>query len=86
MDFSLLIDLEVFDCLESLKKSGQRVLIEAFRAIRNSPRQYSDYSESDSSGRVVEIHVVTKHAVKFWVDHADQHIEILEIHLADRAG
>jgi hypothetical protein len=30
--------------------------------------------------------VVTKHAVKFWVDHADQHIEILEIHLADRAG
>lgn len=86
MDLRLLIDLEVLDYLESLKKTEQRLLIEAFRKIRNSPRQYSDYSENDSSGRPVEIHVVSKHAVKFWVDHADRHVKILEIHLADRTG
>ena len=34
----------------------------------------------------LQIHVYGKYAVKFWEDGADQHVKILDVHLADRPG
>ena len=83
MNYRLLIDYEVIEFLETLSRREQRHLRNRFVAIRDSPQQFSDYTEPDHTGRRVDIHICGKYAVKFWQDHADQHIKILHLHFAD---
>ena len=53
-------------------------------AIQSSPREFSDCKESDSAGRPVDIHICHKYAIKYWEDHADQHIKIWDVRMADK--
>ena len=85
MKYRLLIDYEVIGFLESLPRKEQTLLRNRLVAIQNYPRQFSDYTESDHAGRRVDIHICGKYAVKFWEDHADRHVKILDIHPADRS-
>ncbi len=39
---------------------------------------------SDCLGRLVQIMIVGNYAITYWIDDADQHIKILDIHSADR--
>jgi hypothetical protein len=47
------------------------------------PTGFSDFSESDASGRRVDVHVFGRFAIKFWDDFADRHVKILDVHFAD---
>mgnify|MGYP003581384882 FL=1 len=84
MNYRLLIDYDVIEFLESFPRKDQQLLRSRFIAIQNSARQLSDYKEKDSTGRLVDIHICGRYAIKFWEDHADRHIKILDAHLADR--
>jgi hypothetical protein len=84
MRYRLLIDYEVIEFLETLSRKDQRLLRNRFVAIQNDARQFSDYTESDDTGRRADIHICGRYAVKFWEDHADRHVKILDVHLADR--
>jgi hypothetical protein len=81
--FRLLIDYEVIEFLEGLPRGTRLQLRNRFVAIREEPRAYSDYTEPDETGRAVDIHICGKFAIKYWVDHADKHVKILDVHLAD---
>ncbi|MEJ0090638.1 MAG: hypothetical protein WDM80_12965 [Limisphaerales bacterium] len=83
MNYRLLIDYEVIEFLETLPRREQRPLRDRFVAIRDDPQKFSDYTETDCTGRHVDIHICGRYAIKFWQDHADQHIKILDLHLAD---
>jgi hypothetical protein len=85
MNYRLLIDYEVIEFLETLSRREQRLLRNRLVAIRDSPQPFSDYTEFDHTGRRVDIHIFGKYAVKFWQDHADRHIKILNLHFADHA-
>ncbi len=84
MNYRLLIDYEVIEFLETLPRKDQRMLRNRFVDIQGFPRRYSDYTDSDSTGRPVEIHICGKYAIKDWIDHADRHLKILDAHFADR--
>ena len=84
MNYRLLIDYEVIEFLETLSRKDQRLLRDRFVAIQGFSSHYSDYVESDSVGRRVDIHICGKYAIKFWEDHADQHLKILDVHFADK--
>ena len=85
MNFRLLIDYEVIEFLETLPRKDQHLLRHRFVAIRDAPSRHSDYVESDSTGRRVDMHICGKYAIKFWEDHADQHVKILDVHFADKS-
>ena len=85
MDYRLLVDFEVLYFMETLKKSEQKKLRNRFIEIQSFPGQYSDFKEEDSNGRLVDIHVFGKYAIKFWEDSADKHLKILDVHFADKA-
>jgi hypothetical protein len=85
MNFRLLIDYEVIEFLETLPRKDRLMLRNRFVAIQDFPGHYSDYVEYDSVGRRVEIHICGKFAVKFWADHVDRHLKILDVHFADRS-
>jgi hypothetical protein len=84
MKYRLLIDYEVIEFLERLPRKDQQLLRNRFLAIQDYPGKYSDCTDSDSTGRSIDIHICGKYAVKFWQDHADKHVKILDVHLADR--
>lgn len=84
MKFRLLIDYEVIEFLERLPRRDQLSLRNRLVAIQDFASHYSDFKEKDSTGRPVDIHIFGKYAIKFWIDHADQHIKILDLHFADR--
>jgi hypothetical protein len=84
MKFRLLIDHEVIEFLETLSRKDQLLLRNRMVAIRDFAGNYSDYTENDSVGRKVDIHIYGRFAIKFWTDQADQHIKILDLHFADR--
>ena len=82
--FRLLIDYDVVVFVETLGASARKTIRERLTEIRDHPTARSDYQEPDSIGRHVSINICGAYAIKFWVDHADLHIKILDIHLADR--
>lgn len=84
MNYRLLIDYEVIEFLEGLSRADQRLLRKSFLSVQDQPGRFSDYTEPDSTGRLVDIHICGKYAIKFWADPADKHIKILDAHLADR--
>lgn len=83
MNHRLLIDYAVIEFLETLPRADQRLLRNRFVSIREQPQEFSDYREPDITGRLLDIHVCGKYAVKFWQDHSDRHIKILDVHFAD---
>ena len=84
-DRRLLIAIEVLDFLRLLRQKEQRDLLKRFRDIAAFPSNFSDFSEHDSAGRRVDVHVFGKFAIKFWDDFADRHVKILDVHFADRS-
>ena len=82
--FRLLIDYDVVLFVEGLPRSAQRSLRARMAEIRDHPLHRSDYVESDATGRRVDINICGAYALKFWVDHADRQVKILDIHPADR--
>lgn len=79
----LLIAIEVLDFLRTLRANEQRALLARFREIAEYPSNFKDFSERDSAGRSVGVHVFRKFAIKFWDDVADRHLKILDLHFAD---
>ena len=84
MNFRLLIDYDVIEFMEALPRKERRLLRNRFVDIQSSPGRYSDYVEHDSEGRRVDINICGKFAIKFWNDHADRHLKILDVYFADR--
>ena len=85
MSYRLLIDYEVIEFLETLPRKDRKLLRDRLVALQGDPPGFSDYAESDSTGRRVDIHICSKYAVKFWEDHADRHVKILDVRLADKS-
>lgn len=52
--------------------------------IAQDPIGLSDATDFDATRRLVQIMVVGDYALTYWIDDADQHIKILDVHSADR--
>ena len=83
MNYRLLIDYAVIEFLETLPRRDQQLLRNRFVSLRDWPQKFSDYREPDFTGRSLDIHVCGKYAIKFWEDHTDRHVKILDVHFAD---
>lgn len=86
MNYRLLIDYEVIEFMEKLPRKDQRQLRDRLVSLQKFPSRFSDYVESDSEDRLVDIHICGTYVIKFWQDYADRHVKILDLHSADRPG
>jgi mRNA-degrading endonuclease RelE of RelBE toxin-antitoxin system len=84
MRYRLLISIEVIEFIERLPGRTREALRRTIHGIGRDPLGRSDAVEYDAIGRRVQIAVVGDYALMYWVDEADQHIKILDIHAADR--
>lgn len=84
MDYPLLISLDVLGFIERLPRTTRVGLRNAILKIGGDPTDMSDATGYDSTGRIVQIMVVGDYALTYWIDDADRHVKILDIHSADR--
>jgi mRNA-degrading endonuclease RelE of RelBE toxin-antitoxin system len=84
MDFRLLIANEVLEFVERLPRQIGQHLRSAVKDIGRDPYGRSDEVGYDEIGRRIEIAVVGDYALMFWIDEADRHVKILDIHAVNR--
>ena len=84
MDYRLFISIEVVEFLERLPARNRRALRDIIEAIGKEPVGRSDAADYDDTGRRLEIAITGDFAITYWIDDADRHVKILDIHSADR--
>jgi mRNA-degrading endonuclease RelE of RelBE toxin-antitoxin system len=84
MDHELFIALDVLEFIERLPRKTRLGLRAGIAEIGENPSALSDATEYDSQGRMIEITIVGDYALVYWIDAADRHVKILDIHSADR--
>ncbi len=76
--------MEVVEFLERLPSRTRKTLRNAIVSIGDDPLGQSDAADFDDTGRQLQITIVGDFALTFWIDDADRHVKILDIHGADR--
>lgn len=84
MDYRLLISMEVVEFLERLPSRTRKTLRSAIVFTGDDPLGQSDAADFDEGGRRLQITIVADFALIYWIDNADGHVKILDIHGADR--
>jgi hypothetical protein len=82
--YRLLLDLEVYDFLATLKSSERRQLRKRFAELLEAPARWEEFVDHDANGRLLGVTVCGRFAITFWDDVPDRHVKILRIVLADR--
>ena len=84
MNYRLLISIEVVEFLERLPSNTRKPLRNAIAAIGSDPLGMVDASDYDDSGRQLQIAIIGDFALTYWIDDADRHVKVLDVHGADR--
>lgn len=84
MHYRLLISIEVVEFLERLPSKARKALRDAAAAIGSDPLAMADAADYDDTGRQLQIAIVGDFALTYWIDDADRHVKILDVHAADR--
>jgi mRNA-degrading endonuclease RelE of RelBE toxin-antitoxin system len=84
MNYRLLISMEVVEFLERLPSRTRRPIRNAIAEIGQDPIRMSDAADFDDTGRQLHIAIIGDFALTYWIDDADRHVKILDIHAADR--
>jgi mRNA-degrading endonuclease RelE of RelBE toxin-antitoxin system len=84
MQYRLLISIEVIEFMERLPAWTRQVLRNGIAAIGRDPLGRSDAEDYDEIGRLLQIAIAGDYALTYWVDDADGHVKILDVHAADR--
>lgn len=84
MHFRLLISIEVVEFLERLPSRTRKALRNAIATIGVDPLAMADAADFDDTGRELQIAIIGDFALTYWIDDADRHVKILDVHAADR--
>jgi mRNA-degrading endonuclease RelE of RelBE toxin-antitoxin system len=84
MNYRLLISIDVVEFVERLPARLRKPIRATFAAIAEAPLGCSEANDYDDTGRVLHIAIVGDFALMYWIDDADGHVKILDIHAADR--
>jgi hypothetical protein len=83
MGYRLFISFEVLAQMEKFKRSRKMTLLRQFECIRDFPGNYSEFRETDETGRRVEVSIFDGLAIYYWIDEADKDVKILKLMTAD---
>jgi len=84
MAYRLLVSIEVIEFIERLPVKTREAIRSAIHSIGRDLLGRSDALDRDATGRRMQIAVIGDYALMYWVDEADQHVKVLDIHAADR--
>ena len=77
--YSVFLASGVVELLPGLKLRERTQLMRLFNRFRSDPFVEGDYTERDDIGRLMQVLVVGRHAIVFWVDHAVKEVKVLDL-------
>ncbi len=84
MHYRLLISIEVVEFLDRLPSRTRKALRDGIASIGGDPIAMADAADFDDTGRQLQIAIIGDFALTYWIDDADRHVKILDVHAADR--
>ena len=84
MAYRLLVSIDVTEFIERLLVKTREARRSAIGSIARDPLGRSDALDRDAIGRRMQTEVTGDYALMYWVDEADHHVKVLDIHAADR--
>jgi len=84
MGYELLISIDVLEFIERLPRKTRLGLSAVIAEIGEDPVGVSDATDYDATGRLVQVLIAGEYALIYWIDDADKHVKILDVHSADR--
>jgi mRNA-degrading endonuclease RelE of RelBE toxin-antitoxin system len=76
--------MDVVEFVERLPARFRNEIRSSFSSIGKDPLECSHATDYDVSGRLLHVTVIGDFALMYWIDDADRHVKILDIHAADR--
>jgi len=72
--------------LDTAARSGaaRRRVMKFIESLSENPYCKGDFSESDRSGRTVQVKIIDRFAIAYWPDHAVAEVKVTHIKPADR--
>jgi hypothetical protein len=84
--YTLLLAWPVIEQLNTLPKGQRHRLGQQLLKLEESPDSLSEFAETASDGRHLDVFIFDGWAVFYWIDFADRHVKVLDMKLADRGG
>jgi hypothetical protein len=53
-------------------------------SLAEDPHSRADYTEPDPSGRTLEVKIIGRHAITYWLDHAVKEVKIVYLQPSGR--
>ncbi len=76
--------MDVVEFVERLPARFRNEIRSSFSSIGKDPFECSDATDYDDTGRLLHVAIIGDFALMYWIDDADRHVKILDIHAADR--
>lgn len=77
--FKVFVEMKVHHYLGRLKKKECLPLLEVLDSLGEHYHGRSNYSELGKNGRMVDVCIIGKHAIHYWINNSDEHVIVLEI-------
>jgi hypothetical protein len=84
-DYRLYLRFEAAETLRILRGAQRTAIIAFVDSLKSDPNSRGDYSETDETGRNIEIKVIGSFAITYWPDHPVKEVKVVDISRADRA-
>ncbi len=82
--YQLFLRFESAEILRKLRLSQRIEIFSFIDSLKTRPDSQGDYSETDETGREVEIKIVGGYAITYWPDHAVKEVKVADVRRADR--
>ncbi len=80
--YKVLVTIEVLQ-MESPNQVDRRRILSFLESLANTPDLVGDYTESDDTGRRIQIKIVGEYALSYWADHPVKEVKVVRIEKAD---
>lgn len=80
--YRVFIAAEVLDAMRACRGREKVLITRLFEELAGDPFRTGDYVERDEIGRPIQVLIIGRHAVFFWVDHPVKEVKILDLHPA----
>lgn len=83
--YEVFLRSEAIHALRMNRGKSRRQISAFIDSLAANPLSEGDYQVRDSSGREIQIKIISAYAITFWSDHPAREVKIIDIRKADQA-
>jgi mRNA-degrading endonuclease RelE of RelBE toxin-antitoxin system len=77
--YSVYVESHIAEVLHSLRPKERNQVLRLLDKLRRDPFLEGDYAEQDSIGRPIQVVIIGRHALVYWVDHPVREVKVIDL-------